>query len=35
MNLCTRVIPKSLLEINKREINAKTLQLPIPSTYDT
>ena len=31
MNLCTRVIPQSLLEINKIEINAKTLQLPIPS----
>ena len=31
MNLCTRVIPQSLLEINKREINDKTLQLPIPS----
>ena len=31
MNLCTRIIPKSLLEINKIEINDKTLQLPIPS----
>ena len=31
MNLCTRVNPKSLLEINKIEINDKTLQLPIPS----
>ena len=31
MNLCTRVIPKSLLEINKIEINDKTLQLQIPS----
>ena len=31
MNLCTRVISKSLLEINKIEINDKTLQLPIPS----
>ena len=31
MNLCTRVIPQSLLEINKMEINDKTLQLPIPS----
>ena len=31
MNLCTRVIPKSLLEINKIEINDQTLQLPIPS----
>ena len=30
LNLCTRVIPKSLLEINKIEINDKTLQLPIP-----
>ena len=30
MNLCTRVIPQSLLEINKIEINDKTLQLPIP-----
>ena len=30
-NLCIRVIPKSLLEINKIEINDKTLQLPIPS----
>ena len=31
MNLCTRVIPQSLLEINKVEINDKTVQLPIPS----
>ena len=31
MNLCTRVIPQSLLEINKIEINDKTLQLPISS----
>ena len=31
MKLCTRVIPKSLLEINKIEINDKTLELPIPS----
>ena len=31
MNLCTRVRPQSLLEINKIEINDKTLQLPIPS----
>ena len=31
MNLCTRVIPQSLLEINKKEINDKTLQLPIPA----
>ena len=31
MNLCTRVSPQSLLEINKIEINDKTLQLPIPS----
>ena len=31
MNLCTRVTPHSLLEINKIEINDKTLQLPIPS----
>ena len=31
MNLCTRVTPQSLLEINKLEINDKTLQLPIPS----
>ena len=30
-NLCTRVIPKSLLEINKKEINDKTYQLPIIS----
>ena len=31
MNLCTRVIPQSLLEITKIEINDKTLQLPKPS----
>ena len=31
MNLCTRVIPQSLLEINKIEINDKVIQLPIPS----
>ena len=31
MNLCTRVIPQSLLEIIKTEINDKRLQLPIPS----
>ena len=31
MNLCTRVTPQSLLEINKIEINDKALQLPIPS----
>ena len=31
LNLCTRVIPQSSLEINKIEINDKTLQLPIPS----
>ena len=31
MNLCARVIPQSLLEIDKLEINDKTLQLPIPS----
>ena len=31
MNLCTQVIPQSLLEINKIEMNDKTLQLPIPS----
>ena len=31
MNLCTRVIPQSFLEINKIEINDKTLQLPISS----
>ena len=31
MNLCTRVIPQPLLEINKIEINDKTLHLPIPS----
>ena len=33
MNLCTRVTPQSLLEINKIEVNDKTLQLPIPSNY--
>ena len=31
MKLCTRVIPQSLLEINKIEINDKTLQIPIHS----
>ena len=31
MNLCTRLIPQSQLEINKIETNNKTLQLPIPS----
>ena len=31
MTLCSRVVPQSLLEINKIEINVKTLQLPIPS----
>ena len=31
MILCTRVVPQSVLEINKIEINDKTLQLPIPS----
>ena len=31
MILCTRVIPQSLFEINKIEINDKTLQVPIPS----
>ena len=31
MKLCTRVFPKSILEINKIEINDKTLQLPITS----
>ena len=31
MNLCTREIPQSLLEIKKIEINDKTLQLPIAS----
>ena len=31
MNLCTRVIPQFLLEINKIDINDETLQLPIPS----
>ena len=31
MNVCSRVIPQSLLETNKIEVNDKTLQLPIPS----
>ena len=31
MNLCTRVIPQSLIEINQIERNDKTLQLPMPS----
>ena len=31
MNLCTRVIPQSLLEFNKIEIKDKTLPIPIPS----
>ena len=31
MNLCNRVIPQSLLEINKKEKYDKTLQLPIHS----
>ena len=31
MNLCTRVIPKSIIEINRIKINDKTLQLPTPS----
>ena len=31
MNLCNRIIPQSLLEVNKIEVNDKTLQLPIPS----
>ena len=31
MNVCIRVIPQSLLEINKTEKIDKTLQLPIPS----
>ena len=31
MNLCTRVIPQSLLEINKIGRNDKTLQILIPS----
>ena len=34
MNLCTRVSPQSLLEINRIEINDKTLQLPIPSVTE-
>ena len=35
MNLCTGVFPQSLLQINKIEINDKTLQLPIPSVTET
>ena len=35
MNLCPRVIPQSQLEINKIEINDKTLQLPKPSVTGT
>ena len=31
MKLCTRIIPQSSLEVNKLEINDKTIQLPIPS----
>ena len=31
MNLCTRVTPQSLKEINKIERNDKTLLLPMPS----
>ena len=31
MKLCTRVIPQSFIEINTKEINDKTLQLPMPS----
>ena len=31
MSLCTRVIPQSLLEVNKIERIDKTLQLLIPS----
>ena len=31
MNLCTRVIPQTSLEINKIEINDKSIQLPIPA----
>ena len=31
LNLFTRVIPQSLLQLNKIEINDKTLQLPLPS----
>ena len=31
MNLCNRMIPQSLLEINKIDVNYKTLPLPIPS----
>ena len=30
MKLCSRVIPQSLLEINKLEIKDKTIRLPIP-----
>ena len=33
MNLCNRVIPQSLLEINKIEVNDKTLQLTILSSW--
>ena len=28
MNLCTRIIPQSFLDINRIEVNDKTLQLP-------
>ena len=31
MNLCTRIIPQSSVEIYKIVINDKTIQLPIPS----
>ena len=31
VNLCSQLIPKSLVEINKIEINDKTFQSPIPS----
>ena len=34
MNLCTRAIPQSILELNKIEVNDKTLQLPIPSVTE-
>ena len=34
MNLCTRVFSQPSLEINKIEINDKTLQLPIPSVTE-
>ena len=34
MNFCTRVVPQSLLEINKVEINDKTLQLHIPLSQE-